>query len=594
MDEIVTVSIITVTQLSRYKCLKLLNEHLEGQTAVKNIIEWVIVEGSKTFSDASENQKHIEILKQYSDLNIVYIPFVENSKLGSLRNRSNDVARGDFIVCADDDDYYYPDRVEHAVTELIKSDKLIAGCTNCHVYDYLLNHQYNAGDFGQGWSSNGCLAYKKEYLLNHRYDDNKNLAEEEDFLDKMVSPIIQLNPDKVCILSSHGFNTYIKRYMLVNASNGIHPLIKRTNVTLPDNYLSRYKKIFTNPKKCDYDIVYACGQYGIEWNPNDESLGGSEQAVVNLSREWATQGYKVAVYGLVPELKFHGVDFIPSNQFPYDQLFNTLIVWREGGLFSYMQFKIKAKCILFDMHDSIIISQNKHIHKIHLDKFSKFMFKSEYHKKRYEESLQIELNERAVIIPNGVRIEDFKDSSNILRSQRNLNRFCYASCYTRGLIPLLMYTWPIIYKNNQLSEFHIYYGMEHIQDENTKTVLKQLLSQEGVMDHGRRDISFIKHEKYKSMFQLYVNNSELEIDCISVKESLVTGCIPLISNFGVFAERDGIHFEMNNFEKEDYEHLAHEIINLDNEQIIKKRDELFDSKTITRWKDVANTWKEYF
>ena len=51
-----TVSLLTITQRSRNKCLKNLLEFINKQT-YQHIIEWVIVEGSKTQKDAEENKK---------------------------------------------------------------------------------------------------------------------------------------------------------------------------------------------------------------------------------------------------------------------------------------------------------------------------------------------------------------------------------------------------------------------------------------------------------------------------------------------------------------------------------------------------------
>ena len=65
------------------------------------------------------------------------------------------------------------------------------------------------------------------------------------------------------------------------------------------------------------------------------------------------------------------------------------------------------------------------------------------------------------------------------------------------------------------------------------------------MDHGRQSMNMIIREKYLSTFHIYLNNCIGEIDCISIKESLITGCIPIISRFGVFKERHGIQYEWN-------------------------------------------------
>ena len=37
-------------------------------------------------------------------------------------------------------------------------------------------------------------------------------------------------------------------------------------------------------------IVYYCGENEIAWDPEDKKLGGSEQAVVQLSEQWTKKG----------------------------------------------------------------------------------------------------------------------------------------------------------------------------------------------------------------------------------------------------------------------------------------------------------------
>ena len=114
-----SVSIITITQLKRASCLNVLKDMIKSQTYT-NIIEWVIVEGSKEKKDALSNKENIEKLQKASDfiIPIVYVEWKENTKLGELRNRGNKKCKGDITVCMDDDDFYPIDRVEHAVTKL--------------------------------------------------------------------------------------------------------------------------------------------------------------------------------------------------------------------------------------------------------------------------------------------------------------------------------------------------------------------------------------------------------------------------------------------------------------------------------------------
>jgi len=93
-----------------------------------------------------------------------------------------------------------------------------------------------------------------------------------------------------------------------------------------------------------------------------------------------------------------------------------------------------------------------------------------------------------------------------------------------------------------------------------------------------------------SNFHLYISNSDAEIDCISVRESLVAGAIPLISNYGVFKERDGIHFDL---EDNQMSHLqvALKIINIMKDtEIDLFREKLKKSTTLINWIDVSAKW----
>ena len=129
---------------------------------------------------------------------------------------------------------------------------------------------------------------------------------------------------------------------------------------------------------------------------------------------------------------------------------------------------------------------------------------------------------------------------------------------------------------------------------NLKNQLRLLTAFPGVVDHGRQPIEMIIREKYMSSFQLYITNTISEIDCISIRESLVTGCIPLISNFGVFSEREGIHFDLNENDQESMKTLAINIVNLikNKDQINTLREVFKKSQTIMDWSIIATKINE--
>ena len=140
------VSIVTITQRSRFKNLLVLYELIRAQT-FPNIVEWVIVEGSPCEFDAEKNKQNMQYLLNNHELeyDIVYIERSDIDPirmLSDLRNLGNDSCRGDIIVCMDDDDFYPSERVQHAVESLDASSCVIAGCTETYHYDYGTNKMY--------------------------------------------------------------------------------------------------------------------------------------------------------------------------------------------------------------------------------------------------------------------------------------------------------------------------------------------------------------------------------------------------------------------------------------------------------------------
>ncbi len=238
------------------------------------------------------------------------------------------------------------------------------------------------------------------------------------------------------------------------------------------------------------------------------------------------------------------------------------------------------------------------------------MVKSNYHKEclidiikksNLDKKISNEENEKIlniaeskiISIPNGIRIELFDSNLNTSEIiQRNPYRFCYCSCYTRGLDKIIGIIWPIIYSYEPRAELHVYYGMNGITNEQYKNYLKMLLAQPGVMDHSRQPVEIISREKSMSNFHLYLTDTISEIDCISIRESVLAGCVPIISNCGVFKERDGIHIDFDSTDEKMIKFCAVKIIDLlkNPSKVEECRLQMKNSKNIVGWKQVAQEW----
>jgi glycosyltransferase involved in cell wall biosynthesis len=177
------------------------------QSYPRSSMEWIIIDdGTEKIGDLVELAK-----TRYKDLNIRYIDLPEKITLGKKRNMLNQEAKGEIIVCWDDDDYYPPERVAHAVFKLQSQPKAeLAGSSQMYIYFQDDKTIWQNGPYGPNHTTNGPLAYKKSYIQNHSYEEHKDKAEEKHFLADYKLPIIQMDPRKAILVVAHGRNTVTK------------------------------------------------------------------------------------------------------------------------------------------------------------------------------------------------------------------------------------------------------------------------------------------------------------------------------------------------------------------------------------------------
>lgn len=137
----------------------------------------------------------------------------EKIPLGEKRNFLNDTAKGEIIVVFDDDDYYPPTRISHAVERLQTSGKKLAGSTLLFMWFPNSNGDnplYLLGPYGANHSCNGAMAYSKDYLKIARYDNSKTQGEEPAFTNNFSNDMVQLDPFHTMCAIVHEQNTVAK------------------------------------------------------------------------------------------------------------------------------------------------------------------------------------------------------------------------------------------------------------------------------------------------------------------------------------------------------------------------------------------------
>lgn len=214
------VSVITPTY-NRRKFIPFLIRCFKSQTYPSNMMEWII------YDDGSDSVK--DLFENTGIKNLRYIYESEKQNIGVKRNRLNKEAKGDIIVAMDDDDYYPPERVSHAVTFLRANPKIeLAGSSEIYMYYSDIQKIYKFGPYNQNHATNGTMAWKRTYSDRHLYDETVTHAEESSFLENYKNPMIQLNPMKTMLVMSHSENTFDKKKM----RDGSNPLVKLSSLNL--------------------------------------------------------------------------------------------------------------------------------------------------------------------------------------------------------------------------------------------------------------------------------------------------------------------------------------------------------------------------
>jgi glycosyltransferase involved in cell wall biosynthesis len=196
----------------------------EKKTYPKDRIEWIIVDdGTDKIEDLVS---HIPQIK--------YFKYDEKMTLGKKRNVMNEKTKGDIIIYIDDDDYYPPERISHAVEVLQKSPKaLCAGSSEMYIYFKHIFKMVKFGPYGPNHATAATFAFRRELLSITKFDENSSVAEEKKFLKDYTIPFVQLDSLKTILVFSHNHNSFDKKELL-NQNKNMNSMMNESLLTPVD------------------------------------------------------------------------------------------------------------------------------------------------------------------------------------------------------------------------------------------------------------------------------------------------------------------------------------------------------------------------
>ena len=283
------------------------------------------------------------------------------------------------------------------------------------------------------------------------------------------------------------------------------------------------------------------------WGPStlrSRGLGGSEEAVIFVSRQLAKLGWAVSVYANPPPedlgVTDHGVVWKPWHELPLHgsmAAVDVLVSWRnlEGALLLPSAAHIRRYVWLQDIVENPVA-----YHADFVAKLSGVLVLSHFHRRGLPPLAQ----PKAVLTSNGI------DSAHLVPPGPNRHwRFMYAAWPTAGLQPLLE-RWESIRAALMASplarshaaevgrpELAVYYGfprwLELMYGGNDwyrgwKRHMEALLQQEGVIYHGMVDHHTIAKAYAASGFYLFPSDKP-ETSGVNLMKAQAMGAFPVTS-----------------------------------------------------------------
>jgi len=244
-----------------------------SQDYPKDKIEWIIIDdGTDKIEDLVKDIQGVK-----------YFKYDEKMTLGKKRNLMHSKSKGDIIVYMDDDDFYPPSRVSHAVEKLQKNKTaLCAGSSEIYIYFKHIQEMWQMGPYGPRHSTAGTFAFKRELLKQTSYDEKACLAEEKHFLKNYTIPFVQLDPLKTILVFSHCQNTFDKKNLLKNGENKFQKKsIKTVDMFIKDNdmkdfYMNKIEKLLENYSPGDPSMKPDVIKQFNEIQKQREQMGGQK------------------------------------------------------------------------------------------------------------------------------------------------------------------------------------------------------------------------------------------------------------------------------------------------------------------------------
>lgn len=338
-------------------------------------------------------------------------------------------------------------------------------------------------------------------------------------------------------------------------------------------------------------IVIYCPPAYEAWSPNSvyKGIGGSEEAVIYLSKELVKLGYEVTVYNQCADMagEYDGVTYKPYYHFAPRDSFNVLIGWRSPQLFAMPVIAKKKYLWLHDIAHPTQFSDEI------IKNIDKILFLSQWHRNNVPEIP----DEKCYITNNGIVLSDFKVGEKD-------GSLLWSSSYDRGLLPFIKNIFPKVLEKYPDIKLKVAYGWQNI----TKVMnevqplkdlydeLSPILESHPNIEHMNR-ISHKKLADVMAVSSVYPYASEFgETNNLTNMKMQASGCYSIIASgsggtperviYGEVVEADNIYND-----KSQQDRFAKAIISyLDSGRKITEKE--LENISQFSWEVTAKSWQK--
>ena len=312
-------------------------------------------------------------------------------------------------------------------------------------------------------------------------------------------------------------------------------------------------------------------------------IGGTEIAMIELTKEMVKFGYTIVVSGEVNDSgMIDGVEWISTNQLHTSKHFNTFDVIISSSYIHFLkEFKrYSAKKILW--------AHNTHHHPYYngieledadvlIKQVDHTICLTDWHKNQWSKKYDIPLDKISVI-GNGINTSTFIGNPNKIKG-----RFIYSSAPERGLVDLLK-NWPKIKEalpHASLDIFSPSYSIANPEDYDC--------IQNNIKCHGSVNQVTLHDAMLRAEYWCYITDYE-ETYCITALEMQYANVIPIVKHVAALRETVNSGIILNDTET-NWNMVIQTISTLSNELMNKSKNSAFNWAKKQTWNNRSHEWK---